>query len=149
MRQSTKSERDITSEKDRVSEKDIGQEEYITSEKDRVSEKDIGQEEYITSEKDRVSEKDIRSERDKKNNRYVQDIKSENVKKGNKPGQDIKEIVKGFVGRNIIVVTRGKKSLSGKLESVSNYELLLTVNHEPVIVMKHAVDYISLTATSL
>jgi hypothetical protein len=101
---------------------------------------------YITYEKDIRSEKDVRPDKGKT---YEKDIRSEKDKKSNKPMQDIKEIVRGFIGRNIIVVTRGKKSLSGKLESVSNYELLLTVNHEPVIVMKHAVDYISLTATSL
>jgi ribosome maturation factor RimP len=79
-----------------------------------------------------------------------QDIRQD---KGDRPMQEdkstqtVKEIVKGFIGRNVTVVVRGKKTLSGKLESVSNYELLLTVKHEPVIIMKHAIDYIELAAT--
>lgn len=78
---------------------------------------------------------DIRQERD---DRPMQD---------DKPAQYVKEIVKGFIGRNVNVVIRGKKTLTGKLESVSNYELLLTVKHEPVLIMKHAIDYIELITT--
>lgn len=59
--------------------------------------------------------------------------------------KEIKEIVKGFVGRNMSIVLRNKKMLAGKLESVSHYELLLTISHKPVLVMKHAIDYIELT----
>jgi len=84
----------------------------------------------------RDSRQDMRQERDI---RPVQD---------DKPTQNIKEIVKGFVGRNITVVIRGKKTLSGKLESVSNYEILLTVKERPVLIMKHAIDYIELDETS-
>lgn len=62
--------------------------------------------------------------------------------------QNIKEIVKGFVGRNVTIIIRGKKTLSGKLETVSNYELLLTVKLKPVLIMKHAVDYIELDETT-
>lgn len=75
---------------------------------------------------------DIRQERDDK---YMQD---------DRPIQNVKEIVRGFIGRNVNIVIRGKKTLSGKLESVSNYELLITVKNEPVLIMKHAVDYIEL-----
>jgi sRNA-binding regulator protein Hfq len=89
-------------------------------------------------------ERDTWTEKDRKDDKYAQ---------GNKPTQEnqstqnVKEIVKGFVGRNVNVIIRGKKTLSGKLESVSNYELLLTVKHEPVLIMKHAIDYIELVAT--
>ena len=58
--------------------------------------------------------------------------------------KEIKDLIKGFVGRDISVVLRGKKSIKGRLESATQYELLITVAHEPVIVMKHAVDYIEL-----
>jgi small nuclear ribonucleoprotein (snRNP)-like protein len=83
----------------------------------------------------RDSRQDMRQERDV---RPMQD---------DKPTQNIKEIVKGFVGRNITVAIRGKKTLSGKLESVSNYEILLTVKERPVLIMKHAIDYIELDET--
>lgn len=89
-------------------------------------------------------ERDIWTEKDRKDDKYAQGNKPAQE---NQPTQNVKEIVKGFVGRNVNVVIRGKKTLSGKLESVSNYELLLTVKHEPVLIMKHAIDYIELIAT--
>ena len=58
--------------------------------------------------------------------------------------KEIKDLVKGFVGRDIDIMLRGKKSLKGRLESAAQYELLLTIAQKPVIVMKHAVDYIEL-----
>jgi len=67
-----------------------------------------------------------------------QNVKSEKEK-------EIKDMAKGFVGRDMAVMLRGKKTLKGRLESVSQYELLLTIDHRPVLVMKHAVDYIELT----
>lgn len=89
-------------------------------------------------------ERDTLSEIDRKDDRYTQGNKPAQE---NQPTQNVKEIVKGFIGRNVNVVVRGKKTLSGKLESVSNYELLITVKHEPVLIMKHAIDYIELVAT--
>jgi sRNA-binding regulator protein Hfq len=59
--------------------------------------------------------------------------------------KDIKEIVRGFVGKNVMITLRSKKILKGRLESVSQYELLITVTQMPTLVMKHAVDYIELT----
>jgi len=57
----------------------------------------------------------------------------------------IKDMVKGFIGKNIAIYLRGKKTIKGKLESVSQYELVITINQQPTIVMKHAIDYIELT----
>lgn len=75
----------------------------------------------------RINEKEVRK-----------DIVSSNEAK-------IKDMVKGFIGKNIAIYLRGKKTLKGKLESVSQYELVITANHQPVLVMKHAIDYIELT----
>lgn len=61
-----------------------------------------------------------------------------------KTEKEVKNIIKGFVGKNIIVTLRGKNKLKGKLELVSQYELIITVSHKPVLVMKHAVDYIEI-----
>lgn len=63
--------------------------------------------------------------------------------------KEVKDIVRGFLGRDMVVTMRGKKSLKGKLESVSQYELLLTVDHRPILIMKHAVDYIELVEKTL
>ncbi len=57
----------------------------------------------------------------------------------------IKDMVKGFIGKNVAIYLRGKKTLKGKLESVSQYELVVTMGQQPVLVMKHAIDYIELT----
>lgn len=79
------------------------------------------------------SRADIRAELEEK------DIKETKTK-------EIKEIIRGFVGKNVIVQLRGKKSLRGRLESVTQYELLITsAAHEPLLIMKHAIDYIELT----
>lgn len=72
----------------------------------------------------------------------VTNVKSEKEK-------EIKDIVRGFVGRDMIVALRGKKTLKGRLESVSQYELLLTVDHKPMLIMKHAIDYIELIEKTL
>lgn len=66
-----------------------------------------------------------------------------------RPEKEIKDITRGFLGRDMIVALRGKKTLKGKLESVSQYELLLTVDHKPVLIMKHAVDYIELVEKAI
>ena len=68
----------------------------------------------------------------------------ENREQDIKTGKEIKDLVKGFIGRDVSVALRGKKSLKGRLESATQYELLLTISHEPVIIMKHAIDYVEL-----
>lgn len=68
-----------------------------------------------------------------------------NKEKDFKETKEIKEIIRGFVGKNVSVALRGKKTLKGRLESVSQYELLVTVAHEPIVIMKHAIDYVELT----
>lgn len=68
------------------------------------------------------------------------------VKQETAPNKEtkIKDMVKGFIGKNIAIYLRGKKTIKGKLESVSQYELVITINQQPTIVMKHAIDYIEL-----
>jgi len=68
----------------------------------------------------------------------------ENREQDTRAAKEIKDLVKGFIGRDISVALRGKKSLKGRLESATQYELLLTISHEPVIIMKHAIDYIEI-----
>lgn len=79
---------------------------------------------------------DIRQDDRYKNEKEVkQDITANKEPK-------IKDMVKGFIGKNIAVNLRGKKILKGRLESVSQYELIMTISQKPVLVMKHAIDYI-------
>ncbi len=81
-------------------------------------------------------------------NRHISDKGSEKYEKLEKPekSEKVKDLIKGFLGRNVSVTLRGRKSLRGILETVSNYEILITVDHSPVIIMKHAIDYIELIA---
>ncbi len=53
-------------------------------------------------------------------------------------------MIDGFIGKDVSIILRGGNKLEGKLESVTQYELVITISHDPVIVMKHAIDYIGL-----
>ncbi len=55
------------------------------------------------------------------------------------------EILKGFLGKEVVIFLRSGTKLKGKLESVSTYELVITVSYKPVVVLKHAVDYVELS----
>ena len=59
-------------------------------------------------------------------------------------GKEIRDLLRGFIGRDMAIILRSKKVLKGRLESVTNYEVLITISHEPVLIMKHAIDYIEL-----
>lgn len=53
-------------------------------------------------------------------------------------------VIDSFIGKDISIVLRGGNKLEGKLESVAQYEIIVTISHSPVIIMKHAIDYIGL-----
>lgn len=55
-------------------------------------------------------------------------------------------VVDVFIGKDISITLRSGGKLEGKLESVVQYEMVVTVSHQPVIVMKHAIDYIELVS---
>lgn len=66
-------------------------------------------------------------------------------KEPKKDERTIKEpvnMVKGLIGKDITIYLRGGKELTGRLEAVAQYELVVTISQSPVIVMKHSVDYI-------
>jgi len=56
----------------------------------------------------------------------------------------MKEMLNGFLGKEVILSLRSGTKLKGRLESVSTYELIITVSYKPVVVLKHAVDYVEL-----
>ncbi len=55
-----------------------------------------------------------------------------------------KDMLNGFLGKEINISIRSGTKLKGRLESVSTYELVITVSHKPVVVLKHAIDYVEL-----
>lgn len=55
-------------------------------------------------------------------------------------------MVDGFIGKDIYIILRNGNKLEGKLESVVQYEIIVTILHQPVIIMKHAIDYIGLVS---
>lgn len=71
--------------------------------------------------------------------------KLDKEKSKEKTKENIKEeAVKIFIGKDVTVTLRGGTKLKGRLEITTRYELILTIDSKPVLVMKHAVDYIEL-----
>lgn len=59
-----------------------------------------------------------------------------------------RDLVESFIGRDVMVVLKGENKLKGRLEAVSIYELMLTISQKPVLVMKHAIDYVEMVDTT-
>lgn len=88
----------------------------------------------------------------KEQNKEQAKIQNKELKK--EPKKEIKEkknnnkeypsIIKNFIGKEIVITLRNSDKLKGKLETVAQYELVITVAYNPIIVMKHAIDYIEL-----
>ncbi len=55
-----------------------------------------------------------------------------------------KDMLNGFLGKEVNISIRSGTKLKGRLESVSTYELVITVSHKPVVMLKHAIDYVEL-----
>lgn len=70
------------------------------------------------------------------------EIKKEPKKIDNKEYQSV---IKNFIGKEITITLRSGNKIKGKLETVAQYELVITVAYNPMIVMKHAIDCIELT----
>ncbi len=84
--------------------------------------------------------------------REQKESKKEQVKEQKKEPKkekknNIKErpsIIKNFIGKDVAITLRNGTNLKGKLETVAQYELVVTSAYNPIIVMKHAIDYIEL-----
>jgi sRNA-binding regulator protein Hfq len=68
----------------------------------------------------------------------------ESNKMGTSELKGMKEMLNGFLGKEVIISIRGGTKLKGRLESVSTYELVITVSYKPVVVLKHAIDFVEL-----
>jgi sRNA-binding regulator protein Hfq len=84
---------------------------------------------------------DEQRQEDLKKQLYRKETKEKEPFKAEKR-KDAINYVKGFIGKTITITLRGGKLLTGKLEDVTQYELVLTIDQIPVIVMKHAIDYL-------
>ncbi len=55
-----------------------------------------------------------------------------------------REMLNVFLGKEVDISIRNGTKLKGRLESVSTYELVITMSHKPVVVLKHAIDFVEL-----
>lgn len=78
-----------------------------------------------------------------KNKIETEKIETDKKEEEKKEKKD-RNLIQNFVGKDVNIMLRNKKPLKGRLESTSQYELLVTVSYNPVLIMKHAVDYIEL-----
>lgn len=53
-------------------------------------------------------------------------------------------VIKNFIGKDIAITLRNGNKIEGKLETITQYELVVSVSYIPTVVMKHAIDYITL-----
>lgn len=67
------------------------------------------------------------------------------IRKQRKPGDKKPGLLDFYVGKGVKIQIRGGKIIEGKLEKMAQYELLLTVNEAPLLIMKHSIDTVELT----
>ena len=88
---------------------------------------------------------DIENKGVKEQNKEPKKETKKETKKEKKNGyKEHISIIKNFIGKEITITLRNGNNLKGKLETVAQYELVITVAYNPIIVMKHAIDYIEL-----
>lgn len=58
------------------------------------------------------------------------------------------DTISGFVGKDVVLTLRGGSKLKGRLESVTQYDVVITASYKPIIVLKHAIDYVELSEPS-
>ena len=92
--------------------------------------------------KENIEQKKENIEQKEKKDNIEQKEKKE--KKTTKTSRDQASVIKNFIGKEVAITLRNGNNLKGKLETVSQYELIVTMSYVPIIVMKHAVDYIAL-----
>lgn len=71
--------------------------------------------------------------------------KTESTKEKTNDGRERPSMIKNFIGKEVAIILRNGSGINGRLEAVVQYELLVTTPRNPIIVMKHAIDYIELT----
>jgi len=71
--------------------------------------------------------------------------KTESIKEKTNDGRERPSMIKNFIGKDVSIILRSGSAIKGRLEAVVQYELFVTTIRNPIIVMKHAIDYIELT----
>lgn len=64
--------------------------------------------------------------------------------KFNKSPKRDPELLMAFLHKNVILNIRSGKVLKGRLEAMSQFDLVLTIANRPVTVFKHAIDFAEL-----
>ncbi len=54
------------------------------------------------------------------------------------------EMLKGFLGKEVILSLKSGTKLKGKLEAITTYDLIISVSYKPVVVLKHGIEYVEL-----
>ena len=103
-------------------------------------------------EQTKVQGKEVQTKEVQSKEVQSREIQSKEQKK--EPKKEIKEkkinnkeypsIIKNFIGKEITITLRNGNKIKGRLETVVQYELVITTAYDPIIVMKHAIDYIEL-----
>jgi sRNA-binding regulator protein Hfq len=70
--------------------------------------------------------------------------KKEPMKEKKNDGRERPSVIKNFIGKEITITLRNSNGIKGRLETIVQYELVITTPRGPIIVMKHAIDYIEL-----
>lgn len=70
--------------------------------------------------------------------------KKQDKKWQTRPQAQPQDTLKGFVGKDVVLTLRGGSKLQGRLESVAQFDIVITASYKPIIVLKHAVDYVEL-----
>lgn len=85
----------------------------------------------------------MRTDIENKEQNKVQKKEQPNKEKKN-DNRERPSTIKNFIGKEISITLRNGNDIKGRLETVAQYELTITTAHNPIIVMKHAIDYITL-----
>ena len=70
--------------------------------------------------------------------------KKEQSKEKKSSHREQQSIINNFIGKEITITLRSGNSIKGRLETVAQYEVLITTAYVPMILMKHAIDSIIL-----
>lgn len=77
-------------------------------------------------------------------NKTIKTTTKSNREETDRKNYDHRSLAKAFLEKEIIITLRNQHKLKGKLESVSQYELLIKTLTGSTLVLKHAIDYIEL-----
>ena len=114
---------------------------------DKKQVKETKQEQVRETKQEQVREprkEQIREPRKEQNREPKKEQVREPKKEKKTNNREHPSIIKNFIGKDIAITLRNGNNIKGRLETVAQYELVITTAYNPIIVMKHAIDYIEL-----